>query len=76
VCPSESANFIDLEGCCRPDGSCGLSIDTVPNFDLGCLERTEMERLLNAGSFQRDQLSRTFLLPVRPASFAALACPF
>ena len=74
ACPSESANFIDLEGCCRPDGSCGLSIDTVPNFDLGCLERTEMERLINRGSAARDKLSQTFLLPVVPASFAALTC--
>ncbi|MBL8916856.1 MAG: hypothetical protein JNM17_39500 [Archangium sp.] len=76
ACPSESANFIDLEGCCQPDGSCGLSIDTVPNFDLGCLERTEMERLINAGSADRDRLSRTFFLPVVPASFAAKQCSY
>ncbi|MFT3712408.1 MAG: hypothetical protein QM817_32575 [Archangium sp.] len=75
-CPSESANFIDLEGCCRPDGSCGLSIDTVPNFDLGCLERTEMERLVNSGSASRDKLSRTFFLPVVPASFSAKQCSY
>lgn len=74
ACPSESINFADFEGCCRPDGACGLSIDTVPNFDLGCLERTEMERLVNQGSGDRDQLSSVFFLPVKPASFAAKAC--
>lgn len=75
-CPSESIAFVDVEGCCRPDGACGLSIDAVPNFDLGCLERTEMERLLNAGSGDRNTLSSVFFLPVRPASFAAKACTF
>lgn len=73
-CPSESGHFIDLEGCCRPDGACGLSIDTVPNFDLGCLERTEMERLINTGAAARNRLSQTFLLPVVPASFPAKRC--
>ncbi|MFO0595219.1 MAG: hypothetical protein U0228_07940 [Myxococcaceae bacterium] len=74
ACPDESGNFIDLEGCCRPDGSCGLSIDTVPNFDVGCVERTEMERWVNAGAQERNKLSQTFLLPVVPASYAATSC--
>jgi hypothetical protein len=73
-CPDESVNFVDMNGCCRPDGQCGLSIDDVPNFDLGCVERTEMARLLNQGARARDTLSAVFLMPVRPASFAASRC--
>ncbi|MBL8951969.1 MAG: hypothetical protein JNK82_14395 [Myxococcaceae bacterium] len=74
ACPAESGNFIDLEGCCRPDGFCGLSIDAVTNFDLGCVERTQMERLVNDGSGDRDNLSRVFFLPVKKASFPPIRC--
>ncbi len=73
-CPSESINFVDLEGCCRPDGQCGLSIDAVPNFDLGCVERTTMQKLLNDGSGQRDLLALVVFLPQRKASFPAKSC--
>ncbi|MBL8939334.1 MAG: hypothetical protein JNM69_32540 [Archangium sp.] len=73
-CPSESIDFVDLEGCCRPDGSCGLTIDAVPNFDLGCLERTAMQKLLNDGAADRNLLTTLSLRAVRPASFAAMAC--
>lgn len=75
-CPDESINFVDLRGCCRPDGACGLSIDDVPNFDLGCLERTAMERLMNEGAGDRNLLSAVFFIPVKPASFAARQCVF
>lgn len=74
ACPNESPNFLDLYGCCRPDGACGLSVDHVPNFDLGCVERTEMAALLNAGSGQRDFLSLIFLLPIKKAEFGRIAC--
>lgn len=74
ACPAESGNFIDLDGCCRSDGLCGLSIDAVTNFDLGCIERTKMEKFVNDGSTGRDNLSRIFFLPVKKASFPALRC--
>lgn len=75
-CPDESVNFVDLVGCCRPDGACGLSIDEVTNFDLGCLERTEVARLLNDGAGDRNFLSTIFFIPVKPASFPARSCTF
>lgn len=73
-CPDEAPNFVDLYGCCRPDGQCGLSIDHVANFDLGCIERTEMSAMLNAGSLQRDLLSLVFLLPNPKTAFARIQC--
>jgi hypothetical protein len=73
-CPAESGNFIDLDGCCRSDGWCGLSIDAVTNFDLGCVERTQMEKFVNDGSGERDNLSRVFFLPVKKAAFPAIRC--
>jgi len=73
-CPDEAPNFLDLYGCCRPDGQCGLSIDHVANFDLGCIERTEVSALLNAGSGQRDFLSLIFLLPNPKTAFASIRC--
>lgn len=75
-CPDESVNFVDLQGCCRPDGACGLAIDEVTNFDLGCVERSQMQRLLNEGAGDRNFLSTIFFLPVRPASFPARTCSF
>lgn len=75
-CPDESINFVDLRGCCRPDGACGLSIDDVPNFDLGCVERSAMERLMNDGAADRNLLSAVFFIPVKPASFPARQCVF
>jgi hypothetical protein len=73
-CPDESVNFVDLQGCCRPDRACGLSIDEVTNFDLGCVERTQMARLLNDGAGDRNFLSTIFFIPVKPASFPASRC--
>jgi hypothetical protein len=73
-CPDEAPNFLDIYGCCRTDGVCGLSIDHVANFDLGCVERTEMSALLNAGSGQRDFLSLIFLLPNPKTAFARIQC--
>lgn len=73
-CPNEYPNFLDLYGCCRSDGLCGLSIDHVSNWDIGCIERTEMERLVNEGSEQRDLLSLVFFLPVEDADFRRMRC--
>lgn len=74
-CPDEFPNFLDLYGCCRPDGQCGLSIDHVSNWDIGCVERSEMAALLNAGSRERDALSLVFVLPIEDAVFEPIACP-
>ena len=73
-CPDEVPNFVDIYGCCRPDGACGLSIDHVANFDVGCIERTQMSALLNAGSGQRDFLSLIFLLPNPKTDYKPLRC--
>lgn len=73
-CPDEFPNFLDLFGCCRPDGQCGLSVDHVSNWDIGCVERSEMAALLNAGSTERDVLSLVFFLPVEPAVYDAIPC--
>lgn len=73
-CPDESVNFADFDGCCRSDGKCGLSIDFVPNFDLGCLERTAMQKLVNDGSEKRNLLSTFFFLGIKQASFPAKSC--
>jgi hypothetical protein len=73
-CPDESITFLDVDGCCRSDGKCGLSIDAVPNFDLGCLERTAMAKLLNDGSDKRDLLGSLLFLPVKDAVFPPKAC--
>ena len=74
ACPAESGNFIDLEGCCRSDGFCGLTIDAVTNFDLGCIERTQMQKWVNDGSDDRDSLSRVFFLQVKDVSWPAIRC--
>jgi len=74
ACPDEFPNFLDLYGCCRPDGRCGLSIDHVSNWDVGCVERSEMAAWLNAGSTERDALSLVFFLPVEDAVFEPLDC--
>lgn len=73
-CPDEAVNFVDVDGCCRADGKCGLSVDAVPNFDLGCIERTQMAKLLNDAAGSRNTLSAVFFLPNPPASFAATTC--
>ncbi len=73
-CPDESIEFLDLDGCCRPDGACGLTIDSVPNFDLGCIERTAMQKLVNEGSADRDLLTTLSFRAPRPASFPAMRC--
>lgn len=73
-CPDEFPNFLDLYGCCRPDGQCGLSVDHISNWDVGCVERSEMATLLNAGSTDRDVLSLVFFLPVEDAEFETLGC--
>jgi hypothetical protein len=39
ACPAAKQGATDLEGCCRPDGRCGLS-GTM--FDLGCVARDEI----------------------------------
>ncbi|MEM6930107.1 MAG: hypothetical protein AAF602_24420 [Myxococcota bacterium] len=73
-CPDEFPNFLDLFGCCRPDGQCGLSVDHVSNWDIGCVERSEMAALLNGGSQARDTLSLVFFLPIEDAAFEPLLC--
>ncbi|MEN0064652.1 MAG: hypothetical protein AAGA48_21060 [Myxococcota bacterium] len=73
-CPDEFPNFLDLFGCCRSDGQCGLSVDHVSNWDIGCLERSEMAALLNEGSRERDVLSLVFFLPVEDAVFESIDC--
>lgn len=73
-CPDEFPNFLDLFGCCRADGQCGLSLDHVSNWDIGCVERSEMGDWLNAGSTDRDLLSLVFFLPVEDAVFQPIAC--
>jgi hypothetical protein len=74
VCPDEFPSFLDLYGCCRPDGACGLSIDHVANFDVGCVARPDMAKLLNEGSRDRDILSLFFLLPIKKAEYAPIRC--
>jgi hypothetical protein len=63
-----------LKGCCRPDGACGLSIDHVNNWDAGCIERTEMEKLINEGSLERDILGLLTLTPSTKQSYAPMSC--
>jgi len=61
-CPDESIAFIDFLGCCLPSGTCGMSLDeTMPNWDVGCIERVEWKPML-------DGLSTRF--------FAAIAFGF
>lgn len=74
TCPDEFPNFLDLFGCCRSDGQCGLSVDHISNWDVGCVPRTEMATMLNAGSRDRDTLSLVFFLPVEDASYAEIRC--
>ncbi|MDX2056052.1 MAG: hypothetical protein SFV15_26860 [Polyangiaceae bacterium] len=74
ACPGETPDFLDLAGCCRPDGKCGLSIDRVNNWDVGCIERTEMAALLNAGSGDRDLLTALSFRAVKKAEFTAISC--
>ncbi len=74
TCPGETPDFLDLTGCCRPDGQCGLSIDQVNNWDAGCIERTQMASLLNAGSADRDLLTALSFRAVKQADYRAMAC--
>jgi len=75
VCPDENPNFLDLAGCCRADGRCGLSVAAIPNFDdVGCIERSEMATLLNEGATERFFLSLVFLLPYEPADYEPVPC--
>lgn len=47
-CPDESIPFVDMLGCCLPSGQCGMSIDeTFPNWDVGCIERTQWKPMLD-----------------------------
>ncbi|MCA3016552.1 MAG: hypothetical protein INH41_29570 [Myxococcaceae bacterium] len=73
-CPDETITFLDFDGCCRADGTCGLSVDFINNFDLGCLERTEMERLVNEGAAERKALAAAVFTPSPPASFPRRTC--
>lgn len=73
-CPDESPNFLDLRGCCRSDGFCGLSVDTVNNFDLGCIERSQIATLLEEGDSQRKGLSLIFGLEHSNGDYAAIRC--
>ena len=74
ACPDEFPHFLDLNGCCRPDGACGLSLDYINNWDIGCIERTEMMELLNAGKTLRAILAAIFLLGPVDVDFAPIAC--
>lgn len=73
-CPDESPVFLDLEGCCRTDGMCGLSVDFINNWDVGCIERTAMMQLLNDGSADRQFLANFFLLGSVLVDFAPIEC--
>ncbi|MBC8072823.1 MAG: hypothetical protein IAG13_31165 [Deltaproteobacteria bacterium] len=74
ACPDEFPLFLDLEGCCRPDGMCGLSIDHVNNWDVGCLDRTAITELLNAGSDARQLLANLFFLGSALVDYPPIAC--
>ncbi|MEM9191266.1 MAG: hypothetical protein AAGF12_18990 [Myxococcota bacterium] len=50
ACPDESIAFVDMTGCCMPSGMCGLALDeTLPNWDVGCIERSQMHEVLDQG---------------------------
>ncbi|MFI5306658.1 MAG: hypothetical protein ACHQ53_04850 [Polyangiales bacterium] len=44
-CPGATARQMKLDGCCRPDGRCGLN---APNYGVGCGAREEL--LVQLGS--------------------------
>lgn len=73
-CPDESITFIDFRGCCRPDGSCGLTLDeTLNNWDSGCVERTEMFRIIDQG-FGRKIVAGLMLLDPEVPMWDARSC--
>lgn len=73
-CPDEFPHFLDLEGCCMPQGTCGLSLDYINNWDVGCIERTEMMERLNAGSGLRSLLALVFFLGPVEVEYEAMGC--
>jgi hypothetical protein len=47
ACGETLIPFIEVEDCCRPDGSCGLWFRQGDNWDdLGCVERVELASML------------------------------
>ncbi len=73
-CPDESITFVDLLGCCLPSGACGLTIDdTLPNWDIGCIERTEMREVLDQG-FGRKIVAALFGLSGEVPMWEPLSC--
>ncbi|MEM9455448.1 MAG: hypothetical protein AAGF11_14795 [Myxococcota bacterium] len=74
TCPDEFPPFLDLDGCCRPDGMCGLSIDYINNWDIGCIERTEMMELLNADNLARTILAILAGFGTADVDYAPIAC--
>jgi hypothetical protein len=76
ACPDEFPIFLDLEGCCRPDGSCGLSADHVNNWDIGCIERTAMETLLNEGKTDRQNIASLTFLGAVDVDYEAISCVY
>jgi hypothetical protein len=74
-CPDEFPTWLDLIGCCTPQGSCGLYFQGMAGWSWGCVERTEMARLLNAGSSERDMLAKRQGLrePPRP-DYRKMSC--
>ncbi len=74
LCASGDSLFLMTAPCCRPDGWCGLSVDDLPDWDLGCVERSQMADWLNAGSALRDDLARAFSLPVTAVDYPSVRC--
>ena len=73
-CPDESITFVDLRGCCLPSGMCGLTMDdTLPNWDIGCVERTEMREILDQG-FGRKIVAALFGLSGEVPMWETLSC--
>lgn len=47
-CPDESIAFVDFLGCCMPSGQCGMTLDeTMPNWDVGCIDRSLWKPMLD-----------------------------
>ncbi len=74
-CPDEFPTWLDLIGCCTPEGRCGLYFQGMTDWTWGCVERSRMAELLNEGSQERDALAQRQGLtqPARP-DYGAIGC--
>lgn len=73
-CPNEFPTYLDLYGCCRSDGACGLSLDQISRWDAGCVERTTMALWLNEGSEIRVNTAIGAGYPADPVVYGAMSC--